>query len=380
MLEHTYAAVDLGSNSFHMLLARMEGEQLQVLDRLKEMVRLAGGLDEKNRLTEEAQDVAIACLERMGQRLQDVSADQLRVVGTNTLRKAKNSREFLRRAEAAIGHKIEVISGREEARLLYLGVAHSLPNDQGNRLVVDIGGGSTEVIIGEGFEARLRESLHMGCVSMTREHFADGRITKSAWKSAVTHALLELRPLVGDYRRQGWNIAVGSSGSMRSTATVLEENGWSEQGITWSGVKKLKKICLNAGEIDKLSAITGLSEERLPVFIGGVVIIYALFQSFDLEKMDVSLGALREGLIYDLSGRYHHKDIRSRSIDYLAEQFHIDQQQADRVRVLLEKILELSKQSLSLTPDEHDLLFWAAELHELGLSIAHSQYHKHGAY
>jgi len=378
--DNTYAAVDLGSNSFHMLLARMDGEQLQVLDRLKEMVRLAGGLDEKNRLTESAQDKAIACLERMGQRLKDVPANQLRVVGTNTLRKAKNARDFLVRAEEAIGHPIEIISGREEARLLYLGVAHSLPSDQGKRLVVDIGGGSTELIIGKEFDAKLRESLHMGCVSMTREYFADGKISKSNWKKAVTHALLEFRPLLGDYQKQGWKSAIGASGSMRSTAAVLLENDWSDQGITRSGLQQLKKHCLDVGKIKGLTSLAGLSDERHPVFIGGAVIIYALFEAFELEQMDVSIGALREGVIYDLSGRHHHKDIRARSIDFLAEQFHIDQQQVARVTGLLQQILVLGEKSLALTPDEKNMLFWAAELHELGLSVAHNQFHKHGAY
>lgn len=380
MTENTYAAVDLGSNSFHMLLARMDGEQLQVLDRLKEMVRLAGGLDEKNRLTESAQDKAIACLERIGQRLKDVPVEQLRVVGTNTLRKAKNAKEFLLRAEEAIGHQIEIISGREEARLLYLGVAHSLPSDQGKRLVVDIGGGSTELIIGKAFDPRLRESVHMGCVSMTREYFSDGKISKSNWKKAVTHALLELRPLLGSYHDKGWKLAVGASGSMRSTATVLMENGWSDHGITRGGLQQLKEYCLRAGKIDDLNSLAGLSNERHPVFIGGAVIIYALFEAFDLERMDVSIGALREGVIYDLSGRHHHKDIRARSIDFLAEQFHIDLEQVARVTGLLQQILSLGEKSLALTPDERNLLFWASELHELGLSIAHSQFHKHGAY
>jgi len=378
--ENTYAAVDLGSNSFHMLLARMDGEQLQVLDRLKEMIRLAGGLDEKGMLTESAQDKAIACLERMGQRLKDVPTEQLRVVGTNTLRKAKNARVFLARAEQALGHRIEVISGREEARLLYLGVAHSLPSDQGKRLVVDIGGGSTELIIGEAFDAKLRESLHMGCVSMTRKYFSDGKISKSSWKKAVTHALLEFRPLLSGYHKKGWSVAVGASGSMRSTATVLKENGWSEQGITRSGLQLLKKYCLDARKIEKLNSLQGLISERQPVFIGGAVIIYALFEAFELEKMEVSTGALREGVIYDLSGRHHHKDIRARSIEFLAEQFHIDQKQVGRVKGLLEQILLLGEKNLALTPDERDLLFWAAELHELGLSIAHNQFHKHGAY
>ena len=378
--DNTYAAVDLGSNSFHMLLARMEGEQLQVLDRLKEMVRLAGGLDEKNRLTAKAQERAIACLQRMGQRLQGVPTDQLRIVGTNTLRKAKNAREFLARAEEAIGHPIEIISGREEARLLYLGVAHSLPGDQGRRLVADIGGGSTEVIIGKGFEAKLRESLHMGCVSMTQAYFADGKIKKSNWKKAVTHALLELRPLLHDYRKKGWDVAVGASGSMRSTATVLEENGWSAEGITRSGLEQLKRFCFDAGKIKALDSLAGLSGERLPVFIGGVVIIHALFEAFELERMGVSTGALREGVIYDLSGRHHHQDVRARSIDYLMEQFHVDREQVARVAGLLQQILEIGGKTLSLTEEERNLLFWAAELHELGLSIAHSQFHKHGAY
>jgi exopolyphosphatase/guanosine-5'-triphosphate,3'-diphosphate pyrophosphatase len=380
MSEKTYAAVDLGSNSFHLLLARMEGAQMQVIDRLKEMVRLAGGLDKDGNLTEESQQLALSCLERFGQRLRDIPAEQVRIVGTNTLRKAKNSKTFLQRAEAAVGHRIDVVSGREEARLLYLGVAHSLPSDQGRRLVVDIGGGSTELIVGEKFSAKLRESLHMGCVSMTQTFFADGKISKSNWKKAVTHAMLELRPILQDYTQAGWQIAVGSSGTMRSTADVLESQGWSTQGITREGLEQLKKQMLKLGEVAKLSELKGLSSDRAPVFAGGVAIIEALFESFGLKEMSVAAGALREGLIYDLGGRSRHKDIRARGIDHLVRLYHVDTRQAGRVSDLLKQILKLGEDTLQFSNEEKNLLFWAAQLHELGLVIAHSQYHKHGAY
>ncbi len=375
----TLAAIDLGSNSFHLLVARLENDQLQVLDRHKEMVRLAGGLDERNRLDPATRARALACLRRFGQRLQGLPPENVRVVGTNTLRRARNAAEFVAEAEQAVGHEIEIISGREEARLIYLGVAHSLPSEPARRLVVDIGGGSTEVILGEGFETRLRESLSMGCVSMTRRFFADGRITAEAWQGAVTHAELALLPLIRPYTEAGWAVAVGSSGTMRSVAQVQQAMGWSEGGITAAGLRRLRKALLAAGRIDGLS-LDGLSEERRPVFVGGAAIVYAVFEAFRLDHMGVAAGALREGVVYDLAGRLHHADVRGRSIAHLVKTFRVDTAQVERVRQVMARLLELAGESLALSEDECLLLDWAVQLHEVGRVVAHSRYHRHGAY
>jgi exopolyphosphatase/guanosine-5'-triphosphate,3'-diphosphate pyrophosphatase len=373
------AAIDLGSNSFHMLLARLENDQLQVVDRHKEMVRLAGGLDKDRHLSREVRDRALACLQRFAQRIKDLPADNIRVVGTNTLRSAANANKFLIEAERALGHDIEIISGMEEARLIYLGVAHSTPSEQGKRLVIDIGGGSTELIIGEGFDTLMRESLNMGCVSITRQFFKNGKITEEAWKNAVTHAKLELLPLIRPYSELGWDVAIGASGTMRSMADVQLEMGWAEAGITHDGMHKIKKALLKTGETEGLE-LEGLSIERQPVFIGGAAIVKALFEGFQLELMHPAQGALREGLLYDISGRRDHQDVRGRTIDFLLQRFHIDPSQAERVMQVGVQLIEAGAETLELADEDIQLFLWAAELHEIGLAVAHSHYNRHGAY
>ena len=373
------AAIDLGSNSFHMLLARLENDQLQVVDRHKEMVRLAGGLNKDRRLTREVRDRALECLQRFGQRIKDLPAENIRVVGTNTLRSAANAKKFLVEAERALGHDIEIVSGMEEARLIYLGVAHSTPADQGKRLVIDIGGGSTELIVGEGFETLIRESLNMGCVSITRKFFSDGTITEKAWEAAVTHAKLELLPLIRPYSELGWDVAIGASGTMRSMADVQLGMGWAEEGITLNGMHKIKKALIKTGETDALE-LEGLSDERQPVFVGGAAIVKALFEGLQLELMHPAQGALREGLLYDISGRQDHQDVRGRTIDFLLQRFHINSAQAERVMQIGVHLIEAGAETLELADEDIQLFLWAAELHEIGLAVAHSHYNKHGAY
>ncbi len=373
-----YAAVDLGSNSFHMVVAEIVNHQMHVIDRHKDMVRLANGLDDKGRLSDEKMDEAIASLEKIGQRIVHIPKSHLRIVGTNTLRKAKNAEEFLARASIALGKPIDIISGREEARILYLGVAHSLASNQGKRLVIDIGGGSTELIIGEEFTPLLRESLHMGCVSYTKKFFADGLISKSNFKKAVRSAQRQLLSIVSKYQLTGWNIVIGASGSMRSTAKVITENNYARYGIEKEGLDKLIKKCYDLGTIDKLKNLDGLSSRRRPVFIGGLAIIKALFDSLDLHTIQASSGALREGIVYDLSGRLHHNDIRQRSIDKLVKQFEIDITHSKRVKSTIDDLIKLS--NIKLSKSQHELLDWAAQLHELGLNISHSHFEKHAAY
>jgi len=378
--DEVLAAIDLGSNSFHMVLAHIVNDQIQVVDQYKEMVRLAGGLDKRQRLTKHIREQALECLQRFGQRLSGMPAENVRIVGTNTLRKAKNSAEFIVAAEAALGYPIETISGMEEARLIYLGVAHSLPTHQGKRLVIDIGGGSTEVIIGEKFKTLQRESLHMGCVSLTQKYFSDGKITKKAWKQAVQHAKLELRPIIKTYQDIGWRTAIGASGTLKSVAAVQEMMGWSNPGVmTHAGMKKLKKAILEFKTIKSVK-FAGLSERRQPVFVGGAAIVYAIFSILKLKDMQPASGALREGVLYDLSGRRHHQDVRGRTIDNLFQRFHINSSQAERVMRLLVQLIDTGGEKLALPQSEIAMLLWAAELHEVGRAVAHSHYHKHGAY
>ncbi len=373
------AAIDLGSNSFHMLLARLDNDQLQVIDRHKEMVRLAEGLDEDNRLDEEVAQRAIDCLERFGQRIRSVPEENVRIIGTNTLRKARNSQKFLKRAEKALGHPVEIVSGREEARLVYLGVAHGLPVDGKQRLVIDIGGGSTELIIGKDFDTLMRESLSMGCVSMTRMRFPNGEIKAKAWKKAVMQARLELLPVVANYIQLGWDYAVGASGTMRSVAAVIKAQGWSDGAITREGLLKLEEAVLSVKNVDKLK-LEGLSDDRRPVFVGGLAVVKALFDGLGIESMTPAQGALREGALYDLSGRLHHNDVRGRTIATLMDRFVMYPAQAERVRATVVKLLKMSTDSCGLSKPQKRLLKWAAQLHEVGLRVAHTGYHKHGAY
>ncbi|MCG5494157.1 exopolyphosphatase [Ectothiorhodospira variabilis] len=375
----TIAAVDLGSNSFHMIVARVRDGQVHVLDRLRETVRLASGLDHRGNISDEAMERGLACLERFGQRVRELPLGSVRAVGTNTLRKARDAGDFQERAREALGHPIEIIGGREEARLIYLGVAHSLADDGGRRLVVDIGGGSTELIIGERFEPIHMESLHMGCVSMGRWYFPNGEIKTTAWRAAEIAARLELQPIEGHYKRVGWQDSLGASGTLLAVARILREQGWCENGISMDGLRKLREALLKAGHVDRVD-LKGLSEDRRPVLPGGMVVLVSIFEALQIEHMRVSDGALREGLVYDLLGRNGHEDVRSRTINGLMKRFQVDEAHALRVEHTSLQLVERVGEEWELDQDDAESLAWAARLHEVGLSISHSQYHKHGAY
>lgn len=374
------AAIDLGSNSFHMIIARMVDGQLQVIDRLKEMVQLALGLDERRVLSAEASLRALDCLTRFGQRLRGLPAERVRVVGTNTLRQARNSQAFLLQAETAIGYPIEVISGIEEARLIYLGVAHSTASE-GRRLVIDIGGGSTELIIGEQFAPLQMESLYMGCVGMTRKHFASERIRESALAAAEIEVRQELGPIEATYRQLGWNTVIGASGSVRAIHDVVTQEGWSREGITRTALRRLRNALRDLGSASTIAERWQLGKERAAVFAGGFVVLYGVCETLDIERLQVSDGALREGVIYDLLGRIRHEDVRDRTIAILTRRYGVNEAQAERVAGTARHFLAQAKVAWELTDERyvHDL-DWAARLHEIGLAIAHSHYHKHGAY
>ncbi len=377
---HKLAAIDLGSNSFHMIVVQVDPNgYVTVLDRLREPVRLGNGLDAKGNLTKPAEERALACLERFGERIRDFPSENVAAVGTNTLRQTKNARQFLHAAESALGHPISIISGREEARLIYLGVAHSLAQDQrGKRFVMDIGGGSTELIIGQGFEPLHLESLRMGCVSSQR-FFPDGHLHKSCWEKALTAAHLELAPIKAGYRDIGWDSATGASGTIRAVEKVIQQTGLAPYGITLEHMQILRGMMVEAGHLDKLR-LAGLSDDRKPVFAGGLAILIATFEALKIRRMSVSDGALREGLIYDRLDRYQHEDQRAKTVRNLQQRFQVNPIQAEVVRKTAHKLFNRCRDDWKL-PDYLDtLLCWAAELHELGLAIAHSGYHKHGGY
>jgi exopolyphosphatase/guanosine-5'-triphosphate,3'-diphosphate pyrophosphatase len=374
------AAVDLGSNSFHMVVARVHHRQLTIVDRLREMVRLASGLNDYGYLDNASQDRALGCLRRFGQRLRDMHADKVRVVGTNTLRRARNAGGFLIAAEDALGHPVEVISGMEEARLVYLGVSHHIDSANGRSLVVDIGGGSTELIIGEGFEPRQLESLAIGCVGLSREHFDNGRLSQKRFERARLAVRLELRPVGASFRRLGWVKAIGSSGTIKTAGTIARELGLLESGITVGALEAIIAQMIAARRVENLK-LPSLGAERAPVFAGGVSILLEILGSFGIEQMEISEGALREGLLYDMLGRLQHEDARERSIRAMQLRYHVDDEQAQRVESTAVALLGQVAHEWGLEDEKYGLLLqWAAGLHEVGLDIAHSKYHQHGGY
>lgn len=380
-IPQSVAAVDLGSNSFHMIVCNLVDGNLQTVDRIREMVRLASGLDKKNYLDIDTQTRALECLERFGERIRNFPPESVRVVGTSTLRLAKNANQFLDKAEKALNHPIHIISGIEEARLIYQGVACNLGSNANLRLVMDIGGGSTEYIIGAGDTPFVKESLPMGCVSVSNAFFKKGILSKHAFTQATLFAEQKLEPFQKRFQRTQWDEAIGASGSLRSIDKVLNAKSWSNNGITRDGLEQLVAHINQCSHVDQL-ALPELDPERLPVFAGGVAIVYATFKSLGIEQMTVSDGALREGLIQDLLGRIYDHDIRSATVHAMTERYHIDKEHAGHVKQTVDYML--SQLGQSFCPSNHQnavqFLHWATELHELGRDIAHSQYNKHSAY
>ncbi len=374
------AAVDLGSNSFHMVVARYSHGQLVIIDRLREMVRLAAGVAENGRIDKDAATRALACLERFGQRLRAMHADNVRVVGTNALRLARRKQAFLERAREALGHPIEIIGGMEEARLIYLGVAHTMPSEPGRRLVIDIGGGSTELIIGEGLAPLELESLQMGCVSLSERFFRDGKLSAKRLARARVAARLELEPVQAAFRRRGWDRTVGSSGTVRVIGDSIRELDPQVTTITPAGLERLLTYMSEAGQLNDLS-LACVTQERGPVFPGGVAILAEILEVLGIEEMRVAEGAMREGLLYDMLGRFTDEDARERTVRAMQGRYHVDLAQAERVE---KTVLDFLKQTSGVWRLEDPLaalaLKWAARLHEIGLDVSHSGYHRHGAY
>jgi len=377
------AAVDLGSNSFRLQVGRVVGNQIYPLDGLKESVRLASGLTKEKVLDAAAQARGLEALARFGEMLRGFAPGAVRAVATNTLRVAKNAPQFLALGEAALGFPIEVIAGREEARLIYLGVAHTLPNPKTQQLVVDIGGGSTEFIVGRALKPRLLESLYMGCVSFSLRYFPGGSIGRKGMREAELAARKELQAIAHAYTAAGWEEAVGSSGTAKAIVDLLEMNGLNTRGlpgITREGLERLRGLLLDAGDTAKLK-LAGLRPDRLPVLPGGVAIMSAVFREFGLEHMTFSEGALRLGVLYDLLGRYHHEDLREATVGQFMQRYEVDHRQAERVSATALRLFdELMAGKLVADAGDAQFLSWAARLHEIGISVAHSSYHKHSAY
>ncbi len=372
--EPTYLALDLGSNSFHLVLATFREGKMVRLDQRKETVRLASGLDDNGNLSDEAQERALETLRGFSTLAVDLPSSRVRAVGTNTMRVAKNASHFLRRAEATLGHHIDIISGIEEARLIYLGVSKDLATGDGKRVVIDIGGGSTEVVLGDTRPLWL-ESLYMGCVSYSRRFFPEGKLKPRAYAKAVRAARRELMGLSGKLGYAMPDEVVGSSGTIRALGSILSAQG--QQDITLSGLEGIRDAILRFETTEEID-IPGLSEDRAPVIVGGLAILEALFRELNIAHMQVSEYAIREGIIHDLAGRFHHRDKRQETLEGMMKSYQVDLQQAQRVGSIAVRLW----QQISLDPQSGDceILRWAANLHEIGLALSHAGYQKHGAY
>ena len=375
------AAIDLGSNSFHLAIAKIEYGEAKKIASLSEKVQLAAGLDENNNLTEAAQQRGLDCLSRFVQRISAVKPCYIRIVATNALRQANNAQEFMQRAAAILPRPIEVIAGREEARLIYIGVSQTIGNDVGHRLVVDIGGGSTEFIIGEGIRPIHTESLQMGCVSYTKKYFDDGNITAEAFNKAVIAAKKQIKVIVSTYKATGWDQVIGSSGTIKACCQVMHASGLTnaQAQITLDGLQTLKQRLLALEHVDQID-FKELKQDRRALLPAGLAILLGVFEALDLTTMAYSDGALREGVMSDLLGRFRHEDIRDSSVQLLMTRYHIDEAHAQRVAATAKKLFEQVAKPLKLDVEHKDLLRRAACLHEIGLAISHESYHRHGAY
>lgn len=375
-----YAAIDLGSNSFHLVISRYQHGEFTVLDRQRETVRLAAGLDKHDRLQEEVAERALGCLNKFAQLLRSLPAENVRAVGTNALRRLQNKTAFLNRAESALGHNIEIIAGREEARLIYLGVSKWSASADQSRLVIDIGGGSTEVIVGRGEHPSSRESLEIGCVVLSKQYFADGKLTRKRFDKAILAAELAIQPVVNQFRLHGWDNVIGCSGTMKSIASATLASGLSKDFIHKEGLKSLLSKAVSDGHMDELT-IPGLSRDRLPVFAGGLSILIALFDLFNISEMSVSDIALREGVLYDLVGRSSAEDIRDVTVSAMLRKWSIDAGHCAKVNDTAKYMFDQVSAAWDIQHGSfRDHLGWAALLHEVGLQISHDRYHKHGAY
>ncbi|MBL0123446.1 MAG: exopolyphosphatase [Betaproteobacteria bacterium] len=381
MPQQTLAAVDLGSNSFHLQIARVVNHQLYPLDSLKETVRLGAGVTADRKIDAKTAERAFNALRQFAERLTGLPTEAVRVVGTNALRVAKNADAFMKEAEAILGYPIEVIAGREEARLIYIGVAHSLPPSQHDRLVVDIGGGSTEFIIGHRLKPKILDSLYMGCVSYAERYFPEGLMDKRSFKNAQLAASKELEQITSRFRKEGWKEAIGSSGTAKALGIILQENGQTREGISREGLEWLRDKAIKAGGFAALT-LPGVKGDRVPVLPGGLAIMLTIFEVLGISHMSVADTALRDGVLYDLLGRTHHEDIRDATVEAMARRYQVDHAQANRVRQLALAFFERTDES---TDAERQFqlrqkLAWAARLHEIGVDIAQANFHKHSAY
>lgn len=381
--KNLFAAIDLGSNSYRLEIGRLENGHLRRVEYLKETVRQGNGLDAERNLTEDAMQRGLACLARFAERIAGFKPAHVRAVATQTLREARNRDVFLTQARKTLGFPIEVIAGREEARLIYLGVSHLLPDSDERRLVVDIGGRSTELIVGQGHTPQTLESYRVGSVAWSMKYFPNGQWSSSAFQVAEVAAKAVLDEALNLYPRNSWDVAYGSSGTIGAVADALQANGWPAGLITRDSLDWMLEKLVKAQRAECLR-LDGIREDRRPVIGGGLAVLRALFDLLQIQTLVPAQGALRQGALFDLLDRENPQtDVRARMIDWLASHFDSDKAQGERVA---STALALFDQIMGHDPDAQALarsrrkLQWAAKVHEIGMLISHSDYHKHGAY
>lgn len=372
-----YAVIDLGSNSFHMLISRLVADSVQVVDKVKRKVRLASGLNEDNILDHKAMARGWECLSFFAERLQDIPTENIKIVATATLRLAKNSADFISKAEIILGHKIELISGEEEAHNIYLGVAHTTCSAD-KRLVIDIGGASTELIVGSGFDAKKVCSLNMGCVTFNSKFFAHGEYTEQAFNAAIDTAKAILHPQAQAYIDISWDSALGISGTLQAVAEVLTAQGKVEE-ITLANLLDIKRQIIACNSIEQLD-IVGLENERKPVFASGIAILTAIFMVFNLDEVQLAGGAIREGVLYELLPNMRNVSIRQRTVIGLIQRFSIDERHAYRVANIADKLFTKVASKWQLSTNLANLLQSACVLHEIGLLLEYKGNKKHAQY
>ena len=374
----TVAAIDLGSNSFHMIVARAVDGEFRVIDRIRDRVRIGAGLDADGNLTVEARERALHALRQFAERVRGLPQGNVRAVGTNTFRRARNAREFLEEGEEILGHPLEVISGQEEARLVYQGVLYSSPPWSGRRLVIDIGGGSTEFVLGEGNDVLEAESTSMGCVTFSEDFFPAGVITEENFSRAITAARVAMAAVEQSLRPLDWRVSIGTSGTIHAVAAILRAKG--EEAITPRGLQKLRKRLVAAGSVEELD-LPKVREDRKQVLPGGLAVLLAAFQGLKLTSLETCPGSLKEGVLWNLLGRLGNEDVRDSTIRRLARQFHVDPEQGFHVERTVLDLLQWAAEPWDLVGRTfRQMLSWAARLYEVGLAVSHSGYHKHGEY
>lgn len=372
------AAVDLGSNSFRLQLGRAQGSHIEQQGYWKETVRLAAGVGADGRISRKAIESACDCLARINERLRGLPSEQVRAVGTQTLRTAVNSNDFLLEAQHALGYPIEIISGREEARLTFEGCMHSVPPSKSARLVVDIGGASTELIVGSGFEAGAAESFKVGCVNTTLRFFRDGMLDRGNFRKAQVAAAAEIEEAIAGFSGANWHEAFGVSGTVGAVAEVIRQVDWGDGSvITAERLANLRQLLIEYGEIRRLK-LPGIKPERAHVLAGGVAVLVAVFDTLGIAELIPARGGLRLGLLYDLLGRRERRDLRDATVARLQKRFDVDRTQAQQVARVARELHD----ALNPEADEESVkrLAWAAALHEVGFAISHNDHHKHGAY